>query len=310
MKNLGYLLILLCAICLSKSISAQQLPQFSQYMLNPYIINPAIAGCENELQIRSTSKYQWTGITDAPRTFNLSFTNSAFGEKAGYGGLVYTDIAGPTRRIGLQGSGSYISPITESLKFSIALSLGITQYAVDGDKIDVRDIDDPLLADRLSSDFLFDARAGFYLHHEKYFFGFSIPNLTQTDIAPFVDEQPVGVLEPHYNLMAGYNYQINDDFEVQPSVLIKYVEPAPFKIDINVLATYRDQFWIGGGYRINDGIIAQAGANLNNRMMVSYAYDIITSDLSIYSGGVHEFLIGLNISKPEVESVDETSGLD
>lgn len=286
--------------------STQQLPQYSLYMFNPYIVNPAFAGTTNEVQVRSTNKYQWTNITDAPRTFNLSFTNSALDEKMGYGGLVFTDITGPTRRIGAQFSSAYHAKISETLKISFALSLGFTQYAVDGDKISVRETDDPILQNRLSSDIIFDGKAAFYLYHENYFFGLSVPNITQTKLEPFDDQASIGNLEPHYNVIAGYNYVLNDNITLKPSVLLKYVQPVPFRIDMNLTAVYQDRFWIGGGYRINDGIIALAGADLNNRMQITYAYDILTSDLSSYSGGIHELTLGLNFTKMKTKSSEES----
>ncbi|NND77794.1 MAG: type IX secretion system membrane protein PorP/SprF [Flavobacteriales bacterium] len=308
MRSTIYIAIAIIGFSLAFSkVNAQQLPQYSLYMFNPYIVNPAYAGVSNEVQIRSTNKYQWTGITDAPRTFNLSFTNTAFEDKAGYGGIVYTDVAGPTRRIGAQMSGAYHAQISESLKISLGLSLGFTQYAVDGDKISIREGDDPILQTRLSSDLVFDGKAAFYLYHEKYFFGLSVPNITQTKLEPFDDLGSIGNLDPHYNVLAGYNYELNEDITLKPSVLLKYVEPIPFRIDMNLTALYQDRFWIGAGYRLNDGIIALAGADLNNRMQITYGYDILNSDLSSYSGGVHELTLGLNFTKPEAKSKDAES---
>ena len=296
--RLKFTFILGIVLLLVLNARAQQLPQYSLYMFNPYIVNPSFAGLSNELQIRSTNKYQWTGITDAPRTFNLSFTNSAFDENMGYGGWVYTDITGPIRRIGVQTSGNYLAKVSETLRFSIAVSAGIVQYAVDGDKIDLQDIDDPIVSAQLSQNIIFDAKLGFCLHHEKYYFGFSLPHLTQAKLTPFQDGEVIGVLEPHYNVMAGYHYQVNDEFTLKPSFLLKYVEPVPFRMDVNLVVDYKQQFWLGGGYRFNDGIIALAGVDLNNNMQLSYAYDILTSNLSTYSGGVHEIMIGLNFAKP------------
>ena len=223
----------------------------------------------------------------------------------GYGGLIFTDITGPTRRIGAQLSSAYHAKISETLKMSFGLALGFTQYAVDGDKISVRETDDPILQNRLSSDIIFDGKAAFYLYHEKYYFGLSVPNITQTKLEPFDGQAAIGNLEPHYNVIAGYNYVLNDDITLKPSVLLKYVQPVPFRVDMNLTAVYQDKFWIGGGYRINDGIIALAGADLNNRMQITYAYDILTSDLSSYSGGIHELTIGLNFTKMTSKSNEE-----
>ena len=51
---------------------SQQLPIFSQYLLNDYAYNPAIAGSKDYYDVKSNHRYQWVGITDAPRTYTLS----------------------------------------------------------------------------------------------------------------------------------------------------------------------------------------------------------------------------------------------
>lgn len=295
------------ALCYATGLTSQQLPQYSLYMFNPFVINPAYAGVNNQVEIRSQNKYQWTGINDAPRTYNLSFTNTAKEATIGYGGHVFTDVTGPNRRIGVQGAFAYHFNLTETLRGSIALSAGVTQFALDGDKINIRESNDPIISSKLASDYLFDVKTGIHLYHDRYFFGIAIPNVLQNEVDVFETGSPVGQLEPHYNLMGGYFADLNEDFTLIPTVLLKYVEPAPFKIDLNLVARYQDRFWLGGGYRFEDGIVALAGCELNNRVQISYAYDIINSNLKSYSGGVHEVLIGLNFTKPEPKSKEALS---
>ena len=87
-------------IFVCNSLFAQQLPHFSQYYLNDFLINPAIAGTRNYFEGISTHRYQWEGIVDAPRTYTLSVNGPIKSQKMGLGGYIFTDIAGPTRRTG------------------------------------------------------------------------------------------------------------------------------------------------------------------------------------------------------------------
>ncbi|MFN6944405.1 MAG: type IX secretion system membrane protein PorP/SprF [Cytophagaceae bacterium] len=65
--------ILIIAFCLVVSIvHGQQLPQYSQYIWNSYLINPAIGGADNHLEMKAGYRNQWIGLEGAPRT--LYFT--------------------------------------------------------------------------------------------------------------------------------------------------------------------------------------------------------------------------------------------
>ena len=86
---------------------AQQLPHFSQYYLNDYLINPAVGGSRPYFEGKSAHRYQWEGITDAPRTYTLSVNGPTKNQKMGFGGYIFTDNVGPTRRTGFNASYAY-----------------------------------------------------------------------------------------------------------------------------------------------------------------------------------------------------------
>lgn len=70
--NMKKLLVLAIIICCGSILKAQQLPQITQYMINNYTINPAIAGMYDYYQVKTTIRNQWAGINDGPRTTILS----------------------------------------------------------------------------------------------------------------------------------------------------------------------------------------------------------------------------------------------
>ena len=87
------------SICLGATSYSQQLPQVTQFMINNYAVNPAVAGMYDYFQVKTTIRNQWVGITDAPRTTVLSIYGKK-SERVGLGGLVFNDQTGPTSRIG------------------------------------------------------------------------------------------------------------------------------------------------------------------------------------------------------------------
>ena len=115
MKKLYFILFLLLG---TTSVVGQQLPQYSQYIFNHYAINPAYGGTTDSWEAVSNNRLQWVGVTDAPRTFTLSVQGPTKNKKMGFGAFVYTDIVGPTRRVGAQVSYSYIFNLSENIKLS------------------------------------------------------------------------------------------------------------------------------------------------------------------------------------------------
>ena len=81
--------------------SAQQLPVFTQYIFNKYVFNPAVTGTEDNFSATANYRYQWQGITDAPRTYILSLHGPHKFKNFGLGGALYTDVTGPTSKTGM-----------------------------------------------------------------------------------------------------------------------------------------------------------------------------------------------------------------
>ena len=52
---------------------AQQVPMYSQYMMNGFLINPSFAGRDGYTTVNLTVREQWVGMTGAPSTYAASF---------------------------------------------------------------------------------------------------------------------------------------------------------------------------------------------------------------------------------------------
>ena len=63
MKKISLLFV---SIFMGSMLYAQQIPQLSQFMINDFAINPAIAGMNDYYQIKTSLRNQWVGIDDAP----------------------------------------------------------------------------------------------------------------------------------------------------------------------------------------------------------------------------------------------------
>ena len=270
-------------------------------MLNDLAINPAVAGKDNYADVRSNNRYQWVGLTDAPRTYMLTLHSPLKNRHMGWGTHIYTDIVGPTRRVGISLAYAYHIKIAQKTKLSLGLNAGIQQWGIDGHKLHLHDAGDDNLLTQYQTRIVPDFGAGIYVHNEKWYLGFSAPQLYQAPIKLYKDGDDKGTLVTHFILNGAYKFDINDDFKVEPSFLVKYANPTPVEIDLGARVIYQEQVWLGVGYRHHDAITGLVGFMYKNYLMIGYSYDFTTTNLKKYSSGTHELMLGLRFSKQQTK---------
>lgn len=282
------------------TVKAQQLPQYTQYMLNEMAINPAVAGKDEFADARSNNRYQWTGITDAPRTYMLTVHGPIKAKNMGLGMHLYTDIVGPTRRTGLSLAYAYHIKTGEDTHISMGLSAGVQQWGIDGDKLILRDGGDENLLTKYQTAYIPDFGAGIYFHKkDRFYIGFSAPQLYQSPINLYRNVDEKGRIVTHFNLNGAYTFDLGEEFKLEPSFLVKYAMPAPPKIDVGVRAIYKNMVWLGGAYRHNDAFTALVGYMFSNYLLVGYSYDFTTTSIRKYSSGTHELMLGIRFSRKQ-----------
>ena len=289
---------------LASGLYAQQLPLFSQYMLNDYFQNPAIAGSRNYFDAVSINRLQWIGITDAPRTYCLSMNGPITKKNMGVGGYLYSDIAGPTRRTGASGSYAYHIKLKEKIKLSLSVSAGIMQFAVDGSKLTLNDPSDYTLT-IYHSVMVADLGTSFYLYGMpkengtgNWWLGGYAPQLFPAKLNLFQSTASSGTLATHMYFMGGYKLFLTDEFSAEPSFLLKFVSPTPMQADIGTRIIYKQKAWLGATFRTHDAMSFMAGYIYKDNLSFGYAYDFTTSGLKKYTDGTHELYIALRFKTP------------
>jgi type IX secretion system PorP/SprF family membrane protein len=282
---------------------AQQLPQYTQYMLNEMAINPAVAGKDEYADVRSNNRYQWVGITDAPRTYMLTAHGPITTKNMGVGINLYTDIVGPTRRTGFSAAYAYHLKLKKDMRLSFGLSAGILQWGIDGSKLTLHDDGDQALLYTYSTTYVPDFGAGIYFHKkDRFYLGVALPQLYQAPIALYSVSSKSSRLVSQFNVNGAYKFDLGDDFKIEPSFLLKYEVPAPPKIDEGLRLLYKEQIWLGGAYRHNDAFTALIGYMYNNYLMIGYSYDFSTTNIRKYSSGTHEVMLGIHFSRKQASA--------
>jgi type IX secretion system PorP/SprF family membrane protein len=329
--------VLVISLFVMYAATAQQRPHYTQYILNPVIINPALAGVENYTDLKASVRDQWVGLNGAPKTTYLTIhapigkndyrtsatsysvpgqnprgssyweSYTAAAPHHGIGLNIINDKTGSFNRFTAQALYSYHLGLTPTTNLAAGFSAGITNVSVDRTKHDFTGSGDPIdPATGLSlngelNKIRPDMGFGLWLYARNYFVGLSgqqiVPQkLTFVDDAATITQK--GRLVPHLFLTAGYRFLVGEDINAIPSVMVKYIKGSSeldFQPEANLKLQYRDDFWVGGSYRYQNGYSAMVGINVGNLMNVGYAYDFTTTNLNTVSRGTHEFVVGFLI---------------
>lgn len=285
MKRYIFKILLILIAC---QVSAQQLTHQSQYMLNHFELNPAAAGNNEDLNLSFSFRKLWAGIKESPSLQTLTGHMEVY-SGMGVGAKIFNYTAGPERKTGLEGSYSYhLSLDNIESKIAFGLSFEIYQYFLDKSSLTVEEEDDEAF---LGTEKMIvpDGSFGTYLYGKTYYVGLAIPQLIQRNIklkSDILEQKRVR----HYFLHGGYTYQINREFRVEPSMLIKLIEIGIFQADINAMVTYQNMVSLGLSYRTSDAIVVMVGYQYE-KFRIGYSVDLTLSDIRAHSSGSHEVFI-------------------
>lgn len=307
---------------------AQQKPQYTQYIFNNYLLNPAICGIENYTDIKAGYRNQWTGISGAPKTsfvtahwmlgdeflwqnplslpekgddpMSRSYMQRYTSSPAhhGVGVTVVSDKAASLSRLDANLTYAYHLQLNNDFNLSLGVAAGISRIGLDVDALDLENKSDPALnALNANNKIKPDLAIGVWLYGAQFFAGGSVQQILPQKLSFSASpEYNLGKEVPHFFLTAGYKLFLDEEIAAIPSVMFKYVNPIPVSVDANLKITFKDKFWIGGSYRKNDSYSGLVGVNISKLINLTYSYDFTTSDLNKVSNGSHEIVLGLQLN--------------
>lgn len=299
MRHINYILLVLFMALPFLGMQAQQDPQYTQYMYNTQVINPAYAGNREMLSLGLLYRTQWVGVEGAPKTATFSI-NSPVGrlENMGLGLSVVHDEIGPATQTDVAIDYSYSIPLTYKAKLSFGVKAGVDVLDVDFTKLNIYNPSDPLFQNNIDNRWQPKIGAGLYVNTDKWYVGLSVPNFLETkhfDRSNNSNFQSVAAERMHFFLIGGYVFDLSDSVRFKPATMLKAVQGAPLQWDVSANFLFHNKLTLGAAWRWDAALSAMAGFQISPGLFIGVGYDYQLTDIEKYSDGSYEIMLRFDI---------------
>ena len=302
-----YLYIVLI-ITYASYIHAQQDPNYTQYMYNMNVLNPAYAGSKENISGSLMYRQQWVGLEGAPKTATFSL-HSPVGKNVGLGISAISDKIGPVEENNVYADFSYTLNLGGSNRLALGLKAGATFHKI-GLFSDIgngytQQPGDLAFSENTNSANL-NIGTGLFYYSEKYYLAFSIPNMLNSkhlDVTQNGQLYQFGSDVQHYFITGGYVFNLSDNTKFKPSFMMKSAFNVPTSMDLSSNFLFYNKFEAGASYRLNDSFGAMINFAISPSIRIGYAYDYIISDLKVTTVASHEIMVLFDINFPKKASI-------
>ena len=290
MRKTVHKLLLVFLVCMSSENFAQQHPQYTQYVYNMAVINPAYAGSKEGISLGLLARSQWVGVSGAPKTFS-GFIHSPISRKVGLGLSLIHDKIGPVNETHAYADFSFTINVSEKAKLAFGLKGGATFQQIGLltlNQVESNDTKFNQNSNKTHPNF----GMGVFYYQEKFYLGISIPNLLETLHFERSNGKITKASEKmHSFLTAGYVIDLKNKFNLKPSILVKYADSAPLSLDLSLNLLWNNKVEFGVSHRLDDSWSGIVNFKIKKNLQIGYAYDHTISNLGEFSSGSHEFLL-------------------
>lgn len=290
-KQLGLGLLFACGL---QGAQAQQDPQYTQYMYNTNLVNPAYAGSRDMMSIFGMYRTQWVGLDGAPQTSTVSLDTPLGDSKMGLGASFINDRLGAMDENTIAIDLSYTIDLSRTLKLGFGIKGSANLLNVDYTKLDRYNPNDVKFQENINSQFTPNLGAGLYLYSDKTYFGFSVPNFLETDR---YDDNEVTLMKQKmtYYFIGGHVFDLSHNVKFKPAFLAKATAGAPVQVDLTANFMFSEKLVVGAAYRWDAAFSGLVGFQLTDGLFVGYSYDAETTKLANYNSGSHEVFLRFDL---------------
>lgn len=284
-------------------IFSQQDPQYTQYMNNTQVVNPAYAGSTETLSIGVLGRAQWVSLEGAPRTGTLT-VNLPVGlyDNMGVGLSLVHDQIGPATESNVVLDLAYALYLSRNVlsKLSFGIKAGMDYLDVNYEKLNIQNPNDPYFQSGIDGKLQPQIGAGIYYNSDRFYAGFSVPNfLNSQHFNENSLENPnldgIAVERLHYFFISGYVFGLNPNLKFKPATMLKLVSGSPLQWDVSANFMLNNKVVFGTSYRWNASLSGLLGFHISDTVFVGVGYDYQSTTLEDYSNGSYEAIIRFDI---------------
>jgi len=280
--------IIITLVCYSLGMIGQQETIMTKYTFNSMFFNPAYAGSHGEGIGTATVQYrnQWLGVKGAPKTLMASGEASFYNNSLGLGATLATESIGANTRNELSINTAYRIKTGEGF---LSGGLRTSLFSTDSDfqSLEIRDQDE-VYDTSLEQLLWLGIGFGVYYNDDNLYLGLSVPTIVSIGVRDRALDRMQHVFF-NAGLIIGDEYS---SIKWQPSILVKYQPAVPLQMTLSTQAWFMESFAVGVHWRYDDALALSAEFHFLENFKISTAYDLTISDLSDYSSGSPEVMLG------------------
>jgi type IX secretion system PorP/SprF family membrane protein len=291
-KNKKHWFSLCFAFFISLNIYTQQIPNYTQYLYNMQILNPAYVGSRAGLSTSLLTRQQWTGLEGAPTTRTFSI-NGRTKRGIGIGATFVNDKIGLSESKNINIDASYTIITSPNSRLSFGLKGGITFF--NNNLANGITPDNDIYASTAGN--FPNVGFGAFFYNKKFYVGLSMPYLLETPQF-YVEEsaQKINLARnANYFFSTGALFKLTESLFFKPSTMVRYTANLPVSIDLNSNFLYKDIIETGVSYRYENSVSALFAVIVNKKCRIGYAYDYKLSALG-RNFSSHEIIFHLDLN--------------
>lgn len=297
-KKISFSLVICLTVFTAK---AQQDPMYTHYMFNTLSVNPAYAGSRNALTITGLHRSQWVNYHGAPSTQTVTLHTPIQNRNIGIGFSGMNDKIGPVNNTMFTGDFAYIFQLTKKSKLAVGMSGGIQIFQANLNDLQLVQQNDPTFTNNIVNRVSPIVGAGVYYSRERFYAGFSSPNLIENNYSRLTDVNGTplnGSTKRHYFFITGALFELSRTLDFKPTLLVKALDAAPIQMDLTATFIIKKTLHLGGMMRFGDAFGGLIGLTVFNNLFLGYSYDWSYGSKSLkYSRWSHEVVLRFDFIK-------------
>tara|TARA_B100001175_G_scaffold309372_1_gene310981 strand:- start:7213 stop:8142 length:930 start_codon:yes stop_codon:yes gene_type:complete len=282
--------LLIAIFFLTRMSMAQSDPKLSNYIYTPLTYNPAFANSYEGLSVSSAYSNQWLGFDGAPRTFFINVHGAFVGSNVGIGLDVVNDKIGATNETRILGNFAYKVKLNDDWVISMGVKSGVSNYAVNYNLLNIENLNENNLSSIELNSWNFNFGTGFYIYSEKFYLGFSIPNMLKSKYLNQF-KNTIANSTPNYFFTTGFNFPLNQNLDFKPSLMTRIAKGAPASSIINLGMIYKNNLFGNFNFEPGTSFGLFSGFRVLEDFIIGYSYDISTNNFNNYNNGSHMLIV-------------------